>query len=513
MRTLLVLFLSPLAISAKELYPNSLQAQNLSKTKIEIFSKSTKSSPQASPKLPPVDLSPGAYTKLRLEDIFYQPHLDTGYQPIRLEASLSEPISLDLEYVLTKALEDNLNLNISRENTNLAKWKFWQQFAEALPDLSLVARKKSLDGTFYLNSRLQVPIDENQAQTQFRVSHRAFSGGKTSFLTMAEHYYKTAAAQDEQEQYNLVLLKSLEYYNDLLKDQVKLSSKLKAIEEAQSNFQRSQQFYKVGRGTKFDVLQAEARLAKAQQDMIEQEARYRMSEINLAEHLNLPLTAPIKAIEDSLTGISKLELIPVDFQIQDFINTAMKFNPRVAAALKRKSASSRELIASYGDLLPKIDIYADFTATGQEFSDLNNISTLAFETSLELGRGSGLSPLADIMRARASSRKSRLQHEQEKLRTEKELRMAFLNFEKSKSLLSATEIELTASREALRLSKLRYENGLEIFANVLEREKYLSEVESKMIDSIAAYNLAQAQLLYLMGTISPDKLLVQASSP
>ena len=496
-------------MAAQAIYSDSLKISKPAKVTKAQSKPNAHTKPKA-PALPASDPSPGAYTQIKLQDIFYNPHLNTGYQPIKLEASLSEPINIDMEYVLVKALEDNINLNISRESSTIAKWKFWEQFSEALPDFTIAARKKSLDGTFFLNSRFRTALDETQAQAQFRVSYRAFSGGKTTFLTIAERFYRTAAAEDEQEQYNLVLLKSLEFYNELLRDQVKLSTKLKALAEAQANYEQANKFVKAGTGTKFDVLQAEARLAKAQQEMIEQEARYRVSEINLAEHLNLPLLTPLHAIEDQVSGIRKLDLIDSSLTIDNFLATARKNNPRIRAALKRKRGAFQEGLAKAGDLLPKIDIYADSTGTGEEFGELNNITTLGFETTLELGKGSGLTTVADIMKTRASARKAKLMYEQEQIRIEKELRLAFLNFEKSKSVLYAAEIELLASREALHLSRLRHENGLEIFANVLKRESDLAEVESKMIDSIASYNLAQAQLLYLMGTISNEALVAKS---
>ncbi len=508
--SLIVTLITLPALAAKPIYSNSL---SIAKPKISKPKKQEKIDAHEKPKapaLPVTDPSPGAYTKITLQDLYYRPHLDTGYQPIKLEASLTEPISVDLEYVLVKALEDNINLNISRESATVAKWKFWQQFSEMLPDFTVAARKKSLDGTFFLNSQFQTAIDETQAQVQFRVSYRAFSGGKNTFLTIAENFYRTAAGADEQEQYNLVLLKSLEFYNELLRDQVKLSTKLKALEEAQASLSQSRKFFQAGTGTRFDVLQAEARMARAQQEMIEQEARYRVSEISLSEHLNLPLLTPLRAIENEITGIAKLNLVPEDLTIENFLSTARKHNPRVQAALKRKRGAFQEGLAKAGDLLPKIDIYADHTGTGQEFGELNNITTLGFETSLELGKGSGVSTFADIMGARAMARKAKLMYDQEQLRIEKELRFAFLNFEKAKSIMFAAEVELIASREALRLARLRYDNGLEVLASVIKRESDLAEIESKMIDSIAGYNLAQAQILYLMGTISQKDLLARS---
>ena len=444
---------------------------------------------------------------IRLEDLFYKPHLNTGYHPIKLEAALYDPINVDLEFVLTKAIEDNINLGIAKQDSLIAKWKFWQQFSEALPDFSLSAQKKNFDGTFFLNTNFSSPIDESQSQANFRIDYRVFDGGKTSFLALAERHYKNAAAEDEHDQYNQVLYDTVSLYNELFKDQVKLGSKLKALEEAQSDLDLASKFLKAGTGTKFDVFQAEARLARAQQGLIEQEAQFRVSEIQLAEHLNMPLLTPLRIEEEDARGLHRLEIIADDLNIDEFIKTANDQSPRVKAALKRKRGALREGIAKVGDFLPKLDIYADYTGTGQSFGDLNRITTLGGQVTLELGKGSGVSTFSDVMEGRANVRKAKLLYRQEQIRIEKELRMAFLDFEKSKSLLHASEKELIASRESLKLARLRYKNGREILARVLEKETELADAEVKMIDSIANYNLAQANIAYLMGSISIADLL------
>lgn len=444
---------------------------------------------------------------IKLEELFYQPHLDTGYQPIKLEATLYDPINVDLEFVLTKAIEDNLNLNIAKQDSIIAKWSFWKQFSSALPDFSVSAQKQNLDGTFYLNTNFAAPIDENQARMNFRIDHRAFSGGTTTFLTIAERYYKSAVEEEQRDQFNKTLYDSLFFYNQLLNNQVKLSSKLKALEEAKINLEQAKKFLKAGTGTRFDVVQADARLARAQQELIAQEASFRISEIDLAEHLNMDLLTPLKIEELDGKNIEKLSIIDDNLEIGEFLNIAKEKNPRIRAALKRKKGAFQQGLSKIGKFLPQLDIYADWSRSGEQFSDDFNITTIGFQTSLEFGKGSGLDTVSDLMGSRASVKKAKLQLRQEEQKIEKELRFAFLNYEKSKSFIEASQKELEASEEALRLSRLRYNNGLEVLANVILRESDYAEAEVKMIDSISNYNLAQAQLAYLMGEISIDKLL------
>lgn len=441
---------------------------------------------------------------IKLEELFYNKHLNTDYSPIKLEASLSEPLVISLEETLAQSIANNLNFKISQLNSTIAKWQFWNQFGQVLPDLTYRFTFRNLDGTFFLNSRIQAPVNETQAQSSMRINYRAFDGGTTTFLTLAEKFYKNSAKDNEKDQYNFTLLKSVEFYNNLLKEQMALSSKLKTFEEASANLDLAKKFLEANVGTKFDVLQAEARLARAQQQLIEQEANFRIAEIVLAEHLNMRLLSPLRAKEEELTP---LHIVSDTIGIDQFIQTAKKQNPKILSTLKAKQGAVREALSKIGIFLPKLDLFSDFTATGETATSLTNVTSLGMQATIEFGDGLGFRPLTDIMKAKAKAQKAELQYKQVLLEIEKNLRLAFLSYEKSKSLLNATEKELMASREALKLSKLRYQNGIDILFNLIEKEKELANAEITMINSIADYNLAQVQIAYHMGTISVENIL------
>ena len=73
--------------------------------------------------------------------------------------------------------------------------------------------------------------------------------------------------------------------------------------------------------------------------------------------------------------------------------------------------------------------------------------------------------------------------------------------------------ELETSEEALRLAKLRYQNGIEVFANLIQKESSYFNAQSKYIDSINAYNNAQAEIAYFMGNINVSDLLQLVDNP
>lgn len=441
---------------------------------------------------------------LKANKIFYEKHAGTNYDPIHLEASLEEALIIDLEDILATAIEHNLNLNIARADSDMSKWKFWQKFSDALPDVQMRASSQKRDGTFYLNSRFQNTIDETIVATGVRFNYRLFNGGTTTFLAVAEKYYKQATKEHERAVYQQILLDSVTYYYDLLRNQTALFAKLKALEQANANFELAQKFFSAGTGTKYDVMQAEAGLARAQQQLIEQEAGFRNAQINLAAHLNQPLETPYLIDKNSIDAI---RIVDEDMPVQDILKSAFQRNPNIISALKAKQGALREGLSKVGDFLPKVDIYADIAGSGENFGDLFGITTLGFDANYSIGDGMGLTAVSNAMQSRAKVNKAKLEYARELQGIEKGLRGSYINFQKSKSLVNATQKEVAAAGEAVRISQLRYKSGLEIFSNLLEKERDLTAAELNLITSTANYNIAQAQLAYNMGVIDIKNIL------
>lgn len=443
-------------------------------------------------------------SQVNIEELFYKKHLNTDYDPIKLEASLTEPINMSISDVIAKAIENNLNLKISKQNTKAAKWKFWNKFGDLLPDLSMNLSKQNRDGTFYLNSNFAAPIDETIASAGLRLNYRAFSGGTPTFLALSERYFREATSAQEQSQYNLTLLNSVTLYLDLLESQSSLNTNLKALERAKANYDLAATFLKAGNGTKFDLIQADAQLARAQQKLIEQEANFRKAEINLAEHLNVNLNSALKVYSEE---IRMIDLIDDQMPINEFLKTSFTNNPDIQAALKNKKAIARQSFSTAGNFMPTVDLYYDVSGTGSEWSDMFRVNTLGFEAQYNIGQGLGVNAVSNTLESRANLEKAKLQYMQEVQKIEKALRVAYLNYQKSKSLLFATEKEYLASKEAYRLSQLRYKNGIEIFANLLDREADLNQSQLNLISAATQYNLSQVRLAYDMGTISSKQII------
>jgi outer membrane protein len=447
---------------------------------------------------------PISVSDINIEELFYQKHLNTEYDPIKLEASLTIPIDITIEDILAKAIENNLNLKIAKQNSKAAKWRFWNKFGDLLPDFSMNLSKQKRKGTFYLNDNFTAPIDQTIATAGLRMNYRAFNGGTPTFLALSEKYFREATNEKEQSQYNVTLLDSVALYLDLLKSQASLNTSLKSLERAKVNHDLAALYLKAGNGTKFDLMQADARMARAQQDLIIQEANFRNAEINLSEHLNIALNSALKISSDS---VHKVKLIDEDMPIEDFLKTSFQNNPDIKAALKTKLAVAKQSLSTAGAFMPTLDLYFDVSGTGAELNDLFRVTTLGFDLNYNIGEGLGFNAVAKNLESRVNLQKSQLEYLREVQRIEKALRKAYLSYQTAKSLIQATEKEYLASEESYRLSQLRYKNGIGIFANLLDREADLNQAQLNLIKATTEFNLSQVRLAYDMGTITTKQII------
>lgn len=443
-----------------------------------------------------------AERKIDITKIFYENSF--GVEPIKLEASLYELEYVELSDVIAKAIENNLNLLISHQDSLAAKWAFWKQATNFLPDLSLEAKKERLDGVFFIVQGLQTDIEQDRASAFVRFDYRAFDGGKRAFLTWAQRHFQRAADAREKNSYNETVRDAIILYNDLYKAQINLSNKLKALERTSTDLNLAKKFHEAGVGTKFAVYQAEASFAVAEQRLAEEQRNFRIAEILLAEHLNLALMSPLKVHEDDLR---KFELVAEDLTMEEFLKIAFEKNPNIKTALENKKAAYKEAFAIFGDLLPKVDLFAEVAGFGEEFSDLNRLDTYGITTSFNFGRGMGTHLITNLMQAKAKAIKAKLEYQRERQVIEKNLRVAFLNLQRSRAIVRASRKELVAAKEALRLSRLRYRNGVGVFKDVVDKQDDLTQVEGRFIDSITDFNNSQVRLAYEMGYIDFSSLL------
>lgn len=491
--------------------------------------------------------------------------------PIKLEARIDVPLNLNLEQALRVALLQNLDIVQSNYNKNLFKWRLWENYGNWLPNYKVGGSNQRFDGQILIGGVFPVNALTSSAAAYMRFDYPFFQGGKGLFNTLAAKKLYNSSKEDLTTMEKNIVLAVTKAYNNLLKQEAQLDVLLKTIEEAKSELKLNQDLEKTGIGTRFDVLQSEAQFAEEEQKYIAQQSKFREASIELARILNLQQGTHIKPDSSDLEprkifDINRpiSEILKIAFENRPEVKSAkLQYNAQRNYVAGAYSAflPQANLYGQYGGAgnvffhRTKIrgftpDAIAldengnpvnqtvrrnrDITNTFNSQVDLTNItnvsnvlkgagkpSAIAIDDSLmvsrfigiqvdwNFGTGLGVPLVARINQARNQAKMSKITMEKLNQNVEQEVRAAFLNAQTADKLLEVSRKRLNAATEALRLAKIRLENGVGINTELLLSQRQYSEALAADVNAVVDYNNAQADLLHSLGLISTDTLLAK----
>ena len=491
------------------------------------------------------------------DEIFMSEEFGT---PIKLEARIDIPLELNLEQALKLALAQNLDVTLARNQQDIDKWKFWENLGNFLPDYKLGLSDQRLDGTFLVGGVFPVMTVTSNANAYMRFDYPFFAGGKGFFNTLAANKLFKSSKENLSASMKDVLLLVTKTYNQLLREQAQLDVLSTALEEAKSEYELNQSLEKGGVGTKFDTLQSEAQLAEEERFFITQQANFREAAINLSLLLNLEQGTHIKP---SQADLQVRKLFSIDKPINEIINLAINNRPEIKKVQLELKAQKHYIAAAYSGFLPTANFYGQYGGTGRVFFHRTKISEVtpdaiildengnpivqminkdrlleqtiptsvsnvvreggkSFSSKIDdslmaskfigiqldwnIGDGLGVPTISRINQAKNQVTLFNAKLEKVNNQIEQEVRSAYLRAQTTEKLLYVSEKRVNAATEALRLAKIRLENGVGINTELLNAQKQYAGALGSQVNATVDYNNAQAELLHSLGLISVEKL-------
>ena len=435
--------------------------------------------------------------------------------PIKLEARIDVPLELNLEQALKLALVQNLDVTLAKNQKDIDKWKLWENLSHYLPNYSLGVSDQRFDGTFLVGGVFAVMSQTSNANAFMRFDYPFFQGGKGFFNTLAANKIFKSSKESISVSMKSVLLLVTKAYNQLLREQAQLDVLAKSFEEAKAVYELNQNLEKQGAGTRFDVLQSEAQCAEQEQLFIAQQAHFRDAAINLSKLLNLEQGTHIKPSQSDLTA---KKLFNIDKPISKILNIAFDSRPEIKRAKLEYKAQRNYITAAYSGFLPSANFYGQYGGTGHVFFhrtkvgeitpdaiaidsngnpliqmvsrdrllDVSNVIRgggkpfsvssddslmasrfIGVQVGWNIGEGLGLTTVSKINQARNQAKLYSINITKINQQVEQEVRSAYLKAQTTEKLLDVAQKRVTAATEALRLAKLRLENGVGINTELL----------------------------------------------
>jgi outer membrane protein TolC len=433
-------------------------------------------------------------------------------RPLRLEADYDTPISL--AEALDYTMKNSLPIRIAHESVVFQEASMASQLADFLPSFSM--------SYTHTNSHVYPSTHSKSDVFVPRVSYPLFLGGNDFYTALAQYYRLRGWQETYKSNVNDALLDVYQKYTNLVLNHSLLKIRVKAVEVSKLQLSLNNEQYKAGSGTVFAIMQSRSQLAADKQALLAQQIATRQSSLLLGYALNMPLAANLVPDKEYLTEGS---LINEHATIDELLNIAIVHRPELRQYEYFRYSAARNVQVAASNLYPTVSVSQTYnkseTTTTTSGSSSGNTTIEGagifgglFNTYQQGGSvgyslpNLGLNYVASIVSARALSRQSALQANQQLQLVSQEVRLDYITALTAREQIDNAAYGAESSAEALRLAELRLQSGLGTNLELITAQRDYINALYAQAQAIVASNSAQAQLLHDLGVINIDTLLV-----
>jgi len=248
----------------------------------------------------------------------------------------------------------------------------------------------------------------------------------------------------------------------------------------------------------FTLKQLEAEVAAARAQLPSLEASRTAQELSLTVLLG---RSPRAIIEGTVVrGAESGELAPPVVP-EGLPSDLLLRRPDVVEAEQRLIAANARIGEARSTLFPRIRLTGNFgsesAALGDLFSGPATIWQLAFGLAQPIFQGGRL--FGEIEAVQARERQALALYQKTLQEAFREVRTALSTQARAREIFEAEGARVTALTEALRLARIRYENGLLSQLEVLDSERNLLQAELNRIEALRAQRAAVADVVRALG--------------
>ncbi len=267
-----------------------------------------------------------------------------------------------------------------------------------------------------------------------------------------------------------------------------------AYETAKENLDQVNKIRAVGQASDFDVLRAEVQLANLKPTLTSAINSSKLAESQLSIILGLDNNPKIITLDS-------LIFAPHDFgglTIEDLNNRALQNRPDIKIMDEQKRISQRQVTLARSAVLPSLVFGTNYQFQGQrddlDFTGDDFFKAFNSSISLSVPLFTGFQKTSKIQQAKAGVREADYQIDALYRAVNLEIETAYLAInEKELSVATQSKI-IDQAKEALRLARLRYAEGLSTQLDLMYAEGALNQARMNYQQSLFDYNIAIAQL-------------------
>ncbi len=266
------------------------------------------------------------------------------------------------------------------------------------------------------------------------------------------------------------------------------------VDQAQAHYEEVKARFNQGTSSKFDVLQSKVQVSKMIPQLVNAANAIDLIMAEFKKLLSLNMRDPI-----NVDG--KLAYSVVEIREDEFLSEAYSNNPQMILKLLGIDINKWAIEFAKAGWLPQVSANADYTYRSDNINNMFNPRHDTWNIGLKVSINlfDGFATKAKVDEASARYNQSYLKKEDFIDQIAVDIKDACLNMKEAKAIIDSQEDTIGEANEALRLSEVRYINGVGINLDVFDAQVSLAQVEQNLAQGIYDYIMAKAQLDRTMG--------------
>ena len=415
--------------------------------------------------------------------------------PVKAKGS---PPLLTLKESVKIALERNLDVKRAFEEVQAARQRHREARTGFLPSLSgSYSYRRLSEAPYVVFEGREIDVgDMDQYRFTGTNEQPLFTGFATlSNYQLAKLGLDVAKVQLVRARLDLVLLVRETYFSILTSERI-LEVRQQSVRQLQAGLDVAKNFYQVGMSPKIDVLEAEVRLAEAEQELIRAENALSVNKAQFNTILRRP-------VDQEVAVLDVLSDRPYKKPYEVCLETALKKRPELMEAEKNVTSAEKEITLTKSAYYPKVSISSNYYragddpgVNGSDFVDRENWDVMAQATITFFEWGK---TRYETNRKKARLRQARQALERIKDDIRLEVKTSYLSMQAAEKYIPVAKKSVESAEENFRISGERYREQVATATEVLDAQTRLTEARTDYTSALAVFNIARARLIRNMG--------------
>jgi TolC family type I secretion outer membrane protein len=410
------------------------------------------------------------------------------------------PATLALERAIEVAIAYNPQVGAAQEDVVASEALVSQAASRLLPRLDA-------------NSRRVTPVDlpafsfqspESTWETDISFEQPLYTGGSLSQGVRAARSYRRGSEGAYERTRQQIAFAVRQAYYAVLSAEEGVVVAQEVVDSAQETLRVARLRYEAGVAPQFDVLAAEARLARQEQDLIAARAARDIAWARLGMVLGVQIPEGTELSTPRPVTVEESDLATV-------MEEALRERPDLFAVQAQVEVARAQLAVARAGKQPRISASVGYTLREQttvegelfglpEGTDIvvsQNSGYISLSASWSLFNGGQV--YSEIQEAKARVRQADKQVESLRQQIELEVKSAYVQVGSARGQVMAAQRELAQAQEAHRIARIRYQEGVGTSVEILDAEASLGGAKTRLNQAIYGLNLAVAELELAIG--------------